>query len=59
LSCDEQDGDTALMMVARYGYQECVSILVANSADVNIISEVNVRNFIERRSCKVVILYDE
>ena len=40
-------------MVARYGYQECVSILVANGADVNMISEVNVGNVIEGRSCEV------
>ena len=31
----EQDGETALMMAAEEGHFECVSVLLANGADVN------------------------
>ena len=37
---DEQDGNTALMMAARNGLDESVSILVANGADVNMATKV-------------------
>jgi ankyrin repeat protein len=36
---NEQDG-TALMMTAGCGHHECISILIANGANVNIVSEV-------------------
>ena len=32
----QQGGETALMYAAKAGRQECVSILVANGADVNV-----------------------
>ena len=38
--CNVQSGDTALMMFANRGHDECVAILVANGADVNVTSEV-------------------
>jgi hypothetical protein len=38
--CDEQDGDTALMMAARNDLDKSVSILVANGADVNMATKV-------------------
>ena len=37
---NEQNGDTALMLAASEGHHECVSILVANGADVNMATEV-------------------
>ena len=37
---DEQDGDTALMMAARNGYDESVSTLIDNDADVNMATKV-------------------
>ncbi len=37
---DEQVGETALMSADNNGHHECVSILVANGADVNIASKV-------------------
>ncbi len=37
----EQVGDTALMMAAQGGQHQCVSILVASSADVNIVNNVS------------------
>ncbi len=36
--CDNQDGETALMMAAVEGRFECVSVLLANGADVNFAS---------------------
>ena len=35
---DEQEGDTALILAAWRGHHECVSTLIANGADVNIIA---------------------
>ena len=37
---DEQDGETALIKAAASGHHECVSILVANGADVNMATTV-------------------
>jgi ankyrin repeat protein len=37
---DEQDGETALMMATRKRHDECVSILIANGADINMAMEV-------------------
>ena len=37
--CDEQYG-TALIFASEAGHHECVSILVANGADVNAVGEV-------------------
>ncbi len=37
---DEQGGDSALIMAAERGRCECVSILIANGADVNAVNEV-------------------
>ena len=39
-NCDEQGGETALMGAAHNGHHECLSILVANGADVNMASKV-------------------
>ncbi len=36
--CDNQNGETALMMAAVAGRFECVSVLLANGADVNFAS---------------------
>ena len=35
---DEQEGDTALILAAWRGHHECVSTLIANGAEVNIIA---------------------
>ena len=42
-NCDEQGGETALMAAAHNGHHECISILVANGADVNMASKVQWR----------------
>ena len=39
-NCDEQGGETALMAAAENGHHACISILVANGADVNMASKV-------------------
>ncbi len=36
----EQDGNTALMIATRKGHDKCVSILVANGADLNMATKV-------------------
>ena len=36
----EQDGPTALMIAAKGGHHECVSILVANGAKLTSVSKV-------------------
>ena len=36
-----QNGETALMLAAGLGRPECVSILIANGADVNFVSDVS------------------
>ena len=38
---NEQDGSTALMTAASNGHQECISVLIANGAEVNMANEVN------------------
>ncbi len=38
----EQDGETALMLAAKKGFHECVSILSANGADVNVATMVTI-----------------
>ena len=44
------------MIAAEYGRQDCVSILVANKADVNIASKVFGVKGLERLQCKVKCL---
>jgi ankyrin repeat protein len=39
--CNEQGGMTALMMAARNGHHGCISMLIANGADVNVAMKVN------------------
>ena len=37
----DQDGFTALMIAARYGHHECLSILLAHGAEVDKVARVS------------------
>ncbi len=39
--CVDQDGCTALIMAAHMGHQDCLSILLANGAEVDKLTEVS------------------
>ena len=47
----EQHGQTALIWAAMHGHHECVSILVANGADVNVAGMVSASRLAEHLGC--------
>jgi hypothetical protein len=53
LCCQLKDGITALMMAAREGHHECLSILLAHGAEVNKAAAVSVRGV-----CSITYLWD-
>jgi ankyrin repeat protein len=54
---NEQNGMTTLMLTAGNGHHECISVLIANGADVNIVSEVNIYVNISRCEYNFGLMY--
>jgi hypothetical protein len=49
----DQNGEVALILAAREGHHECISILLAHGAEVNKAEEVSVRGV-----CSIAYLWD-